>query len=83
MGPDSRIFIDDKALPNEKPDPNAPGVEYTLALALAMTSMFGGIERRDAHWRRLLDQVGLEVVDIRSFNFEADSVIICKKKGGH
>ena len=37
--PNSRIYIDDKTLPDEKPDAGAPGVEYTAALSLAMKAM--------------------------------------------
>ncbi|PSN65247.1 putative sterigmatocystin 8-O-methyltransferase precursor [Corynespora cassiicola Philippines] len=80
MGPDSRIFIDDKTLPDEKPGAGAPGVEYTAALSLAMKAMFDAQERREAHWRRLLDEAGLKILDIRKFTKFDDSVIIATKK---
>lgn len=78
--PDSRIYIDDKTLPDEKPDAGAPGVEYTAALSLAMKAMFDAQERREKHWRWIIDQAGLEVVEIRKFTKFDDSVIIAKRR---
>ncbi|KAJ4376692.1 hypothetical protein N0V86_006808 [Didymella sp. IMI 355093] len=78
--PDSRIYIDDKTLPDEKPESGAPGVEYTAALSLAMKAMFDAQERREKHWRWLLDQAGMEVVEIRKFTKFNDSVIIAKRR---
>jgi hypothetical protein len=80
MGPESRIFIDDKVLPDEKLAANAPGVEYTAVLSLVMKAMFDAQERREKHWRRLIDQSGMEVVEIRRFTKFNDAVIICKRK---
>ncbi|KAF3041097.1 hypothetical protein E8E12_005846 [Didymella heteroderae] len=78
--PNSRIYIDDKTLPDEKPDASAPGVEYTAALSLAMKAMFDAQERREKHWRWLLDQAGMEIVEIRRFTKFDDSVIIAKRR---
>ena len=78
--PNSRIYIDDKTLPDEKPDAGAPGVEYTAALSLAMKAMFDAQERREKHWRWLLDQAGMEIVEIRKFTKFDDSVIIAKRR---
>lgn len=78
--PDSRIYIDDKTLPDEKPDASAPGVEYTAALSLAMKAMFDAQERREKHWRWIIDQAGLEVVEIRKFTKFDDSVIVAKRR---
>jgi hypothetical protein len=80
MGPESRIFIDDKVLPEGVTVANAPGVEYTAALSLAMKAMFDAQERRERHWRKLIDQSGMEVVEIRRFTKFNDSIIICKRK---
>ena len=67
MGPTNRILIDEKTLPDDKPKVSAPSVEYTVALSLAMKALFDAQERREAHWRRLMEQVGLEIVEIRKF----------------
>ncbi|KAG9189096.1 hypothetical protein G6011_05964 [Alternaria panax] len=78
--PDSRIYIDDKTLPDEKTDASTPGVEYTAALSLAMKAMFGAQERREKHWRWIIDQAGLEVVEIRKYTKFDDSAIIAKRR---
>ena len=80
QNPDSRIYIDDKTLPDEKPDASAPSVEYTAALSLAMKAMFDAQERREKHWRWIIDQAGLEVVEIRKFTKFDDSVIVAKRR---
>ncbi|KAF3010834.1 hypothetical protein E8E13_008765 [Curvularia kusanoi] len=78
--PDSRIYIDDKTLPDEKSKADGLGVEYTAALSLAMKAMFDAQERREKHWRWLLDQAGMEIVEIRKFTKFDDSVIIAKRR---
>ncbi|KAF7561618.1 hypothetical protein G7046_g2514 [Stylonectria norvegica] len=67
MGPHSVVIIDDKVLPDEKPQPDMPGVEYTAGLSLAMKVMFDAMERREAHWRQLLTAAGLEIRGIRKY----------------
>ncbi|KAK7408045.1 hypothetical protein QQX98_009818 [Neonectria punicea] len=81
MGPDSVIVIDDKVLPDSKPPPGTPGVEYTAGLSLAMKVMFDALERREAHWRQLLASAGLEIREIRKFTKFDDAAIIAVKKG--
>jgi hypothetical protein len=80
MSRDSLILIDEKVLPNHKTD--AAGGEYTAALSLAMLSMFNALERREAHWKKLLSEAGLQVRDIRRFTDFGDSLIIATKKNG-
>lgn len=80
LGPDSVIVLDDKVLPDEKPPADTPGVEYTAALSIAMKVMFDAQERREAHWRRLLDEAGLEIKDIRKYTKFDDAVVIAVKK---
>lgn len=80
MGPNSVIIIDDKTLPDEKPPQGTPGVEYTAGLSLAMKVMFDAQERRESHWRELLDKAGLVIKDTRKFTKFHDSVIIAVKK---
>jgi hypothetical protein len=80
MGLESRILIDDKVLPDEKLAANTVGVEYTAALSLAMKAMFDAQERREKHWRTLLDQGGMELVEIRRFTKFDDAIIIARRK---
>lgn len=74
------IVLDDKVLPDEKPPPGTPGVEYTAALSIAMKVMFDAQERREAHWRRLVEAAGLDVTDVRKFTQFDDAVVIAVKK---
>lgn len=80
LGPDSVVVIDDKVLPDGKPPATTPGVEYTAALSIAMKVMFDAQERRETHWRWLLNQAGLQAKDIRTFTRFDDAVIIAAKK---
>lgn len=80
LGPDSIIVIDDKVLPDDKPAVGTPGIEYTAALSIAMKVMFDAQERRESSLRRLLDQAGLQIKDIRKFTRFDDAVIIATKK---
>ncbi|KAL1872959.1 hypothetical protein Daus18300_004099 [Diaporthe australafricana] len=80
LGPDSVVVIDEKALPDDKPPATTPGVEYTAALSISMKVMFDAQERRETHWRWLLDQAGLQIKDIRKFTRFDDAVIIAAKK---
>lgn len=80
LGPHSVIVIDDKVLSDDKPPAGTPGIEYTAALNIAMKVMFDAQERRETHWRRLLDQAGLRIMDIRKYTRFDDAVIIAAKK---
>ncbi|KAJ6786706.1 hypothetical protein PWT90_10579 [Aphanocladium album] len=80
MSADSVIIIDDKCLSDDKPPQDAPGVEYTAGLSIAMEVMFNAQERREAHWRELLPKAGLVIKDIRKFTKFEDSVIIAAKQ---
>ncbi|EJP67382.1 sterigmatocystin 8-O-methyltransferase precursor, putative [Beauveria bassiana ARSEF 2860] len=80
MGPSSVIVIDDKCLSDDKPPQDAPGVEYTAALSIAMKVMFNAQERREAHWRALLSEAGLAIKHVRRFTKFEDSVIIAAKQ---
>lgn len=74
------IVLDDKVLPDEKLLVGTPGVEYTTALSIAMKVMFDAQGRREARWRRLLDEAGLEIKDIRKYIKFGDAVVIAMKK---
>ncbi|KAG6368470.1 hypothetical protein INS49_002677 [Diaporthe citri] len=80
LGPDNVIVIDDKVLSDNKPPAGTPGIEYTAALNIAMKVMFDAQERRETHWRRLLDQAGLRIKDIRKYTRFDDAVIIAARK---
>lgn len=80
LGHDSVIVIDDKVLSDNKPPAGTPGIEYTAALNIAMKVMFDAQERRETHWRRLLDQAGLRIKDIRKYTRFDDAVVIAEKK---
>lgn len=75
-------MLDDKVLPDEKPPAGTPGVEYTAALSIAMKVMFDAQERREGHWRQLLDEAGLQIKDIRKYTKFDDAVVIAVKKPG-
>lgn len=79
MDEKSVIAIDDKVLPDDKPQPDTPGVEYQSGLSLAMLMFFNAQERREAHWRRLLTRAGLVIKDIRKFTRLEDSIILAVK----
>jgi hypothetical protein len=79
MDEKSAIIIDDKCLSNDKPPPDAPGVEYKTSLNLAMLAMFNAQERYETHWRQLIAQTDLEIRDIRKFTQFEDAVVILKK----
>lgn len=64
MNDQSVLIIDDKILPDDKPDPDTPGVEYNTGLSLTMLMFFNAQERREAHWRRLIAEVGLVIKEI-------------------
>lgn len=76
----SVIIIDDKVLSDDKPPPDAPGVEYKTSLNLAMLAMFNAQERYESQWRQLIAEAGLEIRDIRKFTQFEDAVIILKKQ---
>ncbi|UPX16343.1 uncharacterized protein EKO05_0006751 [Ascochyta rabiei] len=78
--PDSRLYIIDKVLPDAKPPATAPGTEYTAALSLATKAVFDAQERREKHWRWLVDQAGLDVLEMRRFTQFNDSVIVAKRR---
>ncbi|KGQ03572.1 Sterigmatocystin 8-O-methyltransferase [Beauveria bassiana D1-5] len=80
MGPSSVIVIDDKCLSDDKPPQDAPGVEYTAALSIAMKVLFNAQERREAHWRAMLSEAGLAIKHVRRFTKFEDSVIIAAKQ---
>lgn len=80
LGPDSVVVIDDKVLPDDKPAAETPGIEYTAALSIATKVMFDAQERRENSLRRLLDEAGLQIKDIRKFTRFDDAVIIATKK---
>ena len=46
-----------------------------------MKAMFNAQERREAHWRSLLNSAGMEVKDSRKYTkFEDATIIACKAR---
>ncbi|KAL1643847.1 hypothetical protein SLS61_009075 [Didymella pomorum] len=81
--PLSRLYIDEKVLPDEVPgsaSTEAASAEHNAAPSLAMTAVFGAQERKEKKWRWLLDQAGMEVLDIRRFTDLGDSIIVAKRR---
>lgn len=81
--PLSRLYIDEKVLPDEVPgsaSTEAASAEHNDAPSLAMTAVFGAQERKEKKWRWLLDQAGMEVLDIRRFTDLGDSIIVAKRR---
>jgi len=80
----SRLYIDEKVLQDEASEEasteEAVSAEQNAALSLAMTAVFGAQERKENKWRWLLDQAGMEVLDIRKFADSGDSVIVAKRR---
>ena len=79
MSPNSVIVVDDRVLPDAKPPPGMPGVEYTAALSLAVEAMFSALDRRKAHWRQLLASASLEIRKIFKFTKFNQAVVIAIK----
>lgn len=62
MLPESRLLIDE-AVPPET------GADYLAsAIDLTMLEAFGAVERTESQWRRLLEEVGLELVNTHVYN---------------
>lgn len=74
MGPGSRIVIDEIVLP----DVNAPW--QSTFMDMAMMCAFGGVERSEAEWKKLLDQAGLKILDIHKYDPKMQSVILAIPK---
>ena len=72
MAPDSRVIIDEMPLPDEKAPLNL--VTYDIL----MMANVCGIERSIGHYKELLDQAGLELVDV--WRSSLDSVLEVKLK---
>jgi hypothetical protein len=64
--PASRLYIEDKILPEKTPFDKKPQdeVENTAALHLSLIATLGTRGRREKHWRWLVDQAGMEVCEI-------------------
>lgn len=81
MGPDSVLVIDEKVLRDDRaPDAANSREDYTAALSLAMKVFFDTEERRETHWRELVEKrAGLVITDIRWYTKFGNAVIIAKK----
>ena len=72
MAPDSRIIIDEMALPDEKVPLNL--VTYDLLMMVNLS----GIERTIGHYKELFEKVGLELVG--AWRSSLDSVLEVRLK---
>jgi hypothetical protein len=62
MGPDSVMLLDEMVLPEA-------GVNaYATSMDLTMMAAFASMERTEAHWRRLLADLGLRLHRIYNYN---------------
>lgn len=61
MGPSSRIVIIDMVIPSRHPS------QYMSFIDISMMA-FGGMERTEAQWRRLIETAGLEILKLESMD---------------
>ncbi|CAG9951641.1 unnamed protein product [Clonostachys rosea f. rosea IK726] len=80
MGSNTVLVIDDKVLPDRELLTDSMDSEYQASLSLVMRTLFNSQERREAHWRRLVEEAGLVVRDIRKYTEFDDSVVLCVKQ---
>ncbi|KAI2606353.1 S-adenosyl-L-methionine-dependent methyltransferase [Hypoxylon fragiforme] len=74
MDGDSLLLIDDLVLPDQGAH------RYETQLDLTMLAVLNAEARTEAHWKKLLSEVGLEVKDIVFYEEDArEGVIIAKK----
>ena len=71
LGPDSRILVDDKVLPNR-------GVHrYVTAEDLSMMAALGARERTREQWETLIKSAGLRILTMYPYTKEkADAVLV-------
>jgi hypothetical protein len=62
MTSDSILLIDEMILPES--NVNA----YATAMDMTMMSAFAASERSEANWRKILDKVGLDLVNVFLYN---------------
>ena len=79
MSADSVLLIDDKVIPDEKVL-GEPSVLSATEFSLTMFAMFKAVERREAQWRKLLDDAGLKAESFKRYSEDYDCVIFASKK---
>jgi hypothetical protein len=62
MAGDSILLLDEWVLPEVGVNSYAAGMDMTMMTA------FAGVERTEAHWRRILDDTGLKLVKLYAYN---------------
>lgn len=62
MGPESVLLVDEMIFPETGVNLAAASIDMTMLTALA------GLERTEAQWRELFDEVGLELVKTYVYN---------------
>jgi len=83
MTSESVIIIDEKVLAEETETVTGvadAGKGMSATLSLMMYALCDAEERKESHWRRLLDEAGLEVKEIHRYTEFGDAVIVAVKK---
>ncbi|CAG9989471.1 unnamed protein product [Clonostachys byssicola] len=80
MGSNTVLVIDDKVLPDRELLTDTVESEYQASLSLVMRALFNSQERREAHWRRLVEEAGLVVKEVRKYTDWDDAVVLCVKQ---
>lgn len=62
MSSDSVILLDEWVLPDTEVS------AFAACMDLTMMAAFAGMERSERHWRQLLEDVGLRLVQVYSYN---------------
>ncbi|ORY14346.1 S-adenosyl-L-methionine-dependent methyltransferase [Clohesyomyces aquaticus] len=70
MASESRIVIDEVVLP----DMNVPW--QAAYMDITMMASLGGMERSKAEWEKLMDEAGLEILNIHRYDPKMQSVIV-------
>jgi hypothetical protein len=77
MSENSVLMFGEKVLPGQRPEKG--NLEYTGGLNPAMLCLLDALERKEAHWRKLLAEGGLKIHSITRFTDFGDGVVIAEK----
>ncbi|PHH64487.1 hypothetical protein CDD81_4562 [Ophiocordyceps australis] len=75
LGASSVLVIDEKVLPDVGSDEEA-SAEFVATMGINMLVLFRAQERRESHWRRLMEQAGLGVRQVRRYS-PGEAMMIC------
>lgn len=80
LGTRSSILIDEIVLP-EKVDRATRNAEVTAALDIVLMAAIAGCERTMVMWEELLSEVGLRIVEVRTYDRLGNSILVVRKDG--